>query len=117
MDYPKFIVSVQKEKSVSIQMVKTPEHHVGISILKLQTLDSQERLNILGPDTAPMTLEDFSKISLFSKWRLGLSMVPKSAIIPSVCLLLFFCLFDLILYVHSTILQLCGTGLPGLNQC
>ena len=25
-------------------------------------------------------------------------------------------LFDLILYVHSTILQLCGTGLPGLNQ-
>ena len=27
-----------------------------------------------------------------------------------------FCLFDLILYVHSTIFQLCGTGLPGLNQ-
>ena len=25
-------------------------------------------------------------------------------------------LFDLILYVHSTIFQLCGTGLPGLNQ-
>ena len=28
-----------------------------------------------------------------------------------------FCLFDLILYVHSTIFQLCGTCLPGLNQC
>ena len=28
----------------------------------------------------------------------------------------FFFLFDLILYVHSTIFQLCGTGLPGLNQ-
>ena len=27
-----------------------------------------------------------------------------------------FCLFDLILYVHSTIFQLCGTVLPGLNQ-
>ena len=27
-----------------------------------------------------------------------------------------FCLFDLFLYVHSTIFQLCGTGLPGLNQ-
>ena len=27
-----------------------------------------------------------------------------------------FCLFDLILYIHSTIFQLCGTGLPGLNQ-
>ena len=27
-----------------------------------------------------------------------------------------FVLFDLILYVHSTIFQLCGTGLPGLNQ-
>ena len=26
------------------------------------------------------------------------------------------CLFDLILYVHSTIFQLCGTCLPGLNQ-
>ena len=31
-------------------------------------------------------------------------------------LTLFFCLFDFILYVHSTIFQLCGTGLPGLNQ-
>ena len=27
-----------------------------------------------------------------------------------------FVLFDLILYVNSTIFQLCGTGLPGLNQ-
>ena len=27
-----------------------------------------------------------------------------------------FCLFDLILYVHSTIFQLCGTVLPGFNQ-
>ena len=27
-----------------------------------------------------------------------------------------FCLFDLFLYVHSTIFQLCGTVLPGLNQ-
>ena len=26
------------------------------------------------------------------------------------------CLFDLILYVHSTIFQLCGMVLPGLNQ-
>ena len=26
------------------------------------------------------------------------------------------CLFDFILYVHSTIFQLCGTVLPGLNQ-
>ena len=25
-------------------------------------------------------------------------------------------MFDLILYVHSTIFQLCRTGLPGLNQ-
>ena len=30
------------------------------------------------------------------------------------CIRLF--LFDLILYVHSTIFQLCGTALPGLNQ-
>ena len=26
------------------------------------------------------------------------------------------CLFDLILYVHSTIFQLCGTVLPGFKQ-
>ena len=29
---------------------------------------------------------------------------------------IFICLFDLILCVNSTIFQLCGTGLPGLNQ-
>ena len=28
----------------------------------------------------------------------------------------FVCLFDLVLYVHSTIFQLCGTVLPGFNQ-
>ena len=28
----------------------------------------------------------------------------------------FVVLFDLILYVHSTIFQLCGTCLPGFNQ-
>ena len=28
----------------------------------------------------------------------------------------FVCLFDLFLYVHSTIFQLCGTVLPGFNQ-
>ena len=28
----------------------------------------------------------------------------------------FVCLFGLFLYVHSTIFQLCGTVLPGLNQ-
>ena len=33
-----------------------------------------------------------------------------------VCGYLFVCLFDFILYVHSTIFQLCGTVLPGLNQ-
>ena len=32
------------------------------------------------------------------------------------CTLRKICLFDLILYVHSTIFQLCGTGLPGLSQ-
>ena len=31
-----------------------------------------------------------------------------------IIIIIFF--FDLILYVHSTIFQLCGTGLPGLNQ-
>ena len=31
-------------------------------------------------------------------------------------IVVFVCLFDLILYVHSTIFQLCGTVLPGLNQ-
>ena len=30
--------------------------------------------------------------------------------------MIFFFFFDLILYVHSTIFQLCGTVLPGFNQ-
>ena len=33
------------------------------------------------------------------------------------CEMLFVSLFDLILYVPSTIFQLCRTGLPGWNQC
>ena len=36
-------------------------------------------------------------------------------LLPCRCIC-FVCLFDLIFYVHSTIFQLCGTGLPGLNQ-
>ena len=38
----------------------------------------------------------------------------KKSIHPDKCTC--FCLFDLILYVHSTIFQLCGTVLPGFNQ-
>ena len=43
---------------------------------------------------------------------------PKSDTLPRrhKSPLVHFFLFDLILYVHSTIFQLCGTGLPGLNQ-
>ena len=41
---------------------------------------------------------------------------PGFSCLTWVKLLAFVCLFDLILYVHSTIFQLCGTGLPGLNQ-
>ena len=46
--------------------------------------------------------------------RLICSKVGLSILIEKPCL--FVCLFDLILYVHSTIFQLCGTGLPWLNQ-
>ena len=41
-----------------------------------------------------------------------MAILYKWGICKTVCLFL----FDLILYVHSTIFQLCGTGLPGLNQ-
>ena len=37
-------------------------------------------------------------------------------IADSSSLFVLFCLFDFILYVHSTIFQLCGTVLPGFNQ-
>ena len=37
-------------------------------------------------------------------------------LVISCLVLVLICLFDFILYVHSTIFQLCGTGLPGLNQ-
>ena len=40
-----------------------------------------------------------------------------SFVVSAVSLSLSHCfLFDLILYVHSTIFQLCGTVLPGFNQ-
>ena len=42
------------------------------------------------------------------------SAIQQRAIIP--CIKGEICLFDLILYVHSTIFQLCGTVLPGFNQ-
>ena len=42
----------------------------------------------------------------------------KRELVALLCLpdVLFVCLFDLFLYVHSTIFQLCGTVLPGFNQ-
>ena len=49
----------------------------------------------------PNILSDHCLISF------GLSMVLQVSL---------FVLFDLILYVHSTIFQLCGTVLPGFNQ-
>ena len=41
---------------------------------------------------------------------------PKYEAQPSNLFVCFVCLFDLFLYVHSTIFQLCGTVLPGFNQ-
>ena len=40
----------------------------------------------------------------------------QKAYLLAVAVATFVCLFDLILYVLSTIFQLNGTGLPGLNQ-
>ena len=56
-------------------------------------------------------LQEFvSSIDIVWKEDLGLH-------VASILLIVFcFFLFNLILYVHSTIFQLCGTGLPGLNQ-
>ena len=44
------------------------------------------------------------------------SQVRHSVELSAVGLVISVFLFDLILYVHSTIFQLCGTGLAGLNQ-
>ena len=42
--------------------------------------------------------------------------IPETdSIVPPIYFVLFVCLF-FILYVHSTIFQLCGMCLPGLNQ-
>ena len=53
--------------------------------------------------TAPLEQESESLTMVF--------LVPDD-----VLRMLLFDLFDLILYVHSTIFQLCGTVLPGFNQ-
>ena len=53
----------------------------------------------------------------FCKPRVNTSNVMLSLLKFQLLNPLYFCfLFDLILYIHSTIFQLCGTGLPGLNQ-
>ena len=81
--------------------------------------------------------ESFNKTSLASKlknktpdtdseesFKASQQSQSKSSVPPKITLctyishnfFVFGCLFDLILYVHSTIFQLFGTGLPGLNQ-
>ena len=51
--------------------------------------------------------------SILTQARLTTGLV-SNLVTSLLCLI--FCLFDLILYVHSTIVQLCGTVLPGFNQ-
>ena len=46
--------------------------------------------------------------------KIGLLLFDLGFLVVS--LQFFVCLFDFILYVHSTIFQLCGTVLPGFNQ-
>ena len=53
-------------------------------------MDLDQGLHFVGPDLGPNCLQKLS-----ADYKI---------------------LFDLILYVHSTIFQLCGTGLPGFNQ-
>ena len=60
------------------------------TIMVSNSLDPDQAGHYVGPDLGPNCLQRLS---------------PDN-----------FVLFDLILYVHSTIFQLCGTGLPGLNQ-
>ena len=67
---------------------------------------------------------NYIKVIAQSKRALFLSQLSQTATYKSVYFnyiyFLFiksgFVLFDLILYVHSTIFQLCWTGLPGFNQ-
>ena len=54
---------------------------------------------------------------VFDKPRLKpVSSATETNYKSEILLVAIFFLFDLILYVHSTIFQLCGTGIPGLNQ-
>ena len=55
-----------------------------------------------------MSIENAVSILIFD--------LRSSFIKSGVNLGVFVCLFDLVLYVHSTIFQLCGTVLPGFNQ-
>ena len=60
---------------------------------------------------AKLELEDIDLI-LREKASLVWTCERSSVAVRTAC----FVLFDLILYVHSTIFQLCGTSLPGLNK-
>ena len=52
------------------------------------------------------------KVAIFD-WEWGRNSAPRGGQKPPCkqieCEIVFVCLFDLILYVHSTIFQLCGT--------
>ena len=96
----------------------------------LNNLDPDQDRHFVGPDLGPNYLQRLSAYnkSCRQQGNFGhMLLIPKSHELGhTVCLRnkkinfilpsLVFCLFDLILYVHSTIFQLCGTVLPGFNQ-
>ena len=68
------------------------------------------------PEPVVITLiENNEETDTADEFEVDMSCYTSTCIFQK-CNMYCFVLFDLILYVHSTIFQLCGTGLPGLNQ-
>ena len=93
--------------------------------IPIKSLDMYEKQ--LRETLRMLSLQMFSHLLLSNVYNKSLNPKMLSQILESLSLsvrhavgmvsfLCFFFLFDLNLYVHSTIFQLCGTGLPGLNQ-
>ena len=74
----------------------------------VQSSKLKARRQIMVVPTASHKVQDQLKMQVFSQWCSVVVMDTQNHSIV--------CLFDLILYVHSTIFQLCGTVLPGFNQ-
>ena len=85
--------------------------------MKLHRYVDHQRLHIVTKDVISLSISVLLLFRHYISHKITFGAPSSGGVLRSACgAFILFDLFDLILYVHSTIFQLCGTGLPGLNQ-